>query len=54
MEDVGIFYGPLASFTAIRYNFGTIGILCCTLVHFFPFWYVVSNKTNLATLFQIP
>jgi hypothetical protein len=32
MEDVGIFYGHLVYFTAIRSNLWTFGIICGTLV----------------------
>jgi hypothetical protein len=37
MEDVSIFYGHLAYFTAIWYILWPFGI-------FFPFWYVVQRK----------
>jgi hypothetical protein len=38
MEVVGIFYGQLVYFTAIRYILRSFGIFCGTLVLFSPCW----------------
>jgi hypothetical protein len=43
MEDVGTCYDHVVYLTAIRYILWSFGI-------FFPFWYDVFSKKNLATL----
>jgi hypothetical protein len=49
MENVGIFYDYLKSFTAISHNLWPFGIVCCLLVYIFTLWYVWTKK-NLATM----
>jgi hypothetical protein len=50
MEKVAIFYDHLEYFTAIWYNSWPFDIVCGYLVYFFTFWYVWTNKKNLANL----
>jgi hypothetical protein len=40
MEDVGLFYGHSAYFTAILYILWLFGIFSPVLVYFFPFRYI--------------
>jgi hypothetical protein len=44
MEYVGIFYGLLAYFTAIRYIFSSHLVNFTAFGYIFPFWYIVSRK----------
>jgi hypothetical protein len=44
MEDVGVFYGDLGSFTANWYYAGPFGLNYGYLVHFPPFWYILPSK----------
>jgi hypothetical protein len=49
--NASMFYDHLDYFTSIWYNLWPFGTVCCHLVHFFPFWYVLATK-NLATLYR--
>jgi hypothetical protein len=55
-EDVGIFYGHLVYFTAIRNILRTYGIFYGHIIYFVAIWYifpvlVCCTKKNLATLY---
>jgi hypothetical protein len=42
-ENVEIFYAHLEYFTDIRDILGPFGTFCVHLVHFFRFWYILSQ-----------
>jgi hypothetical protein len=46
MKDVGIFYGYLIYFTAIRYTLWTFGVFCGNLVYFPRFGMLYVEKSD--------
>jgi hypothetical protein len=51
MKDVGIFYGHLSILRSFCYILYKFGIVRGNLEYFFPFWYFIPTKKNLANLF---
>jgi hypothetical protein len=46
MEDMGVFYGDLVYFTAIRYILWTCGIFCGNLVYFSHFGMLYQERSG--------
>jgi hypothetical protein len=46
MEDDGKFYGRMVCVIAISYTLWPFGIFCSPFGTFFPYWYVIPEKSG--------